>query len=602
MPSVDPREVPSEGETYSKDSLDIVCEQLGRRPLFRIGVVILALLYAVAIYAPLLANDRPYMLEAVDVKEYTSAVRSLSPVTSSVVRLLGQSREEYLETRGESALETWDAALAVEEEAAHARLAILGAALSEVDRGPLEVYRDRLGRALSAGRAGAQDQALALGQEAKEMAKAFRDDLAARAPDGGLSGSDSPAGVSLRGARRFPLFESLSHWEILFMALWLWLLCWPIWNRAVNRLLLAGERERIRHWRRRKLGVVLGSSGLAAIVWAATVGGQWTPFATAPFKSGLDDGGIALEYGDWSASRAPVFPPIAMGYAETHPEERFRPPTWTRASQVDSRGCYLHGFRAPDADSITGVEASLTPVEVRYAEPGANSYRRHLAGTDELGRDLLVRMMWGSRVSLSVGILSALLLTVIGVVIGSMAGYMGGWVDVVIMRLIEILQSIPAFFLIIVTMAFTDPDVVPPIFSIVFVIAIIRWTGVARLVRGEFLKLRDAEFVVAAKALGYSSRRTIFVHILPNAMSPVLVSAAFAVAAGILTESAVSYLGFGIQHPGASWGSLVNESKSSEHWWIQIFPGMLIFLTVTCYNLVGDAVRDALDPKMKVEA
>ena len=136
-----------------------------------------------------------------------------------------------------------------------------------------------------------------------------------------------------------------------------------------------------------------------------------------------------------------------------------------------------------------------------------------------------------------------------------------------------------------------SPDVIPPIIAIVVTIAMIRWTGVARLVRGEFLRLREAEFVLAARALGFSNRRTIFRHVLPNAMSPVLVSAAFAVAAGILTESAISYLGFGIQHPGASWGSLVNESKRPEDWWVQVFPGILIFITVTCYNLVGDAVR-----------
>jgi peptide/nickel transport system permease protein len=122
---------------------------------------------------------------------------------------------------------------------------------------------------------------------------------------------------------------------------------------------------------------------------------------------------------------------------------------------------------------------------------------------------------------------------------------------------------------------------------------------VARLVRGEFLRLREQEFVLAAKALGFSSSRTIFRHVLPNAMGPIIVAAAFSVASGILTESAISFLGFGTQAPKASWGALVNESQSPEHWWIQIFPGLVIFLTVTCYNLAGDAVRDALDPKMK---
>jgi peptide/nickel transport system permease protein len=119
-------------------------------------------------------------------------------------------------------------------------------------------------------------------------------------------------------------------------------------------------------------------------------------------------------------------------------------------------------------------------------------------------------------------------------------------------------------------------------------------------VRGEFLRLREQEFVVAARALGFGTFRTVFGHVLPNAMGPVLVNAAFSVAGGILTESAISFLGFGVQHPDASWGSLIQESKSPEHWWITVFPGVLIFVTVTCYNLAGDAIRDAMDPKMKV--
>jgi peptide/nickel transport system permease protein len=277
-----------------------------------------------------------------------------------------------------------------------------------------------------------------------------------------------------------------------------------------------------------------------------------------------------------------------------------RPPTWRKSAALDEDGRYVHGDRAAGDTGETGPVAAANPVKVYAGEPARNSGLRHLAGTDESGRDFFTRMLWGGRVSLAVGILSAFLLTVIGVVAGSLAGYFGGWIDIVIMRVIEILQAIPAFFLILLTMAFTDPKVVPPIIAIVVVIALIRWTGVARLVRGEFLRLREQEFVLAARALGFSSRRTMFRHVLPNAMSPVLVSAAFAVAAGILTESAVSFLGFGISEPASSWGALVNENKNPEYWWVQVFPGVLIFLTVTCYNLVGDAVRDALDPKMKV--
>ena len=259
----------------------------------------------------------------------------------------------------------------------------------------------------------------------------------------------------------------------------------------------------------------------------------------------------------------------------------------------------MYGFRQPKVDKQTGKLPPPLPTDVRYGEPERNAATRHLAGTDETGRDVFTRILWGGRISLTVGILSAFLLTVIGVVMGSLAGFFGGRVDTIIMRIIEILQSIPAFFLILVVMAFTDPEVVPPIIMIVVVIALVRWTGVARLVRGEFMRMRESEFVLAAKALGFGSGRTIFRHVLPNALSPIIVSGAFSVAAGILTESAISFLGFGIQHPGASWGSLVNASRSPEHWWIQIFPGVVIFITVTCYNLAGDALRDALDPKLK---
>jgi peptide/nickel transport system permease protein len=242
-----------------------------------------------------------------------------------------------------------------------------------------------------------------------------------------------------------------------------------------------------------------------------------------------------------------------------------------------------------------------SPVDVRAAEPERNSPWRHLLGTDGLGRDLMVRLLYGGRVSLSIGLVSAFLLVVIGTIIGSIAGYFGKRVDLALSRFIEVVLCFPAFYLILFAAAMVDPEQVAPIVAITIIIALVRWTGVARLARGEFLRLRELDFVVASRALGFSSARTIFRHILPNALGPILVAGAFAVAAGILTESTVSYLGFGVQHPVPSWGSLINESKSPEHWWIQVFPGALIFATVVCYNLVGEALRDALDPKMRKE-
>lgn len=578
----------AEPALYSKDYWDLVFEQLSRRPAFKWSLAILAVLYASAIYAPLLGNDRPYVLEAIDYKGYNTALRTLSPVASSVSRLLKQNPQEFLASRGESSPETREQALEVELEAARLRYETIGLYLADQYRDSLKDFIGKLEESVKLGLAGEGEAALTLADEAKELARSLRTELVPLDPQKPEAG-----GIELRGVKSYPLMESISHWEIFFMVLWLFVLTWPLWNWGLNTLLLGRKRAVIRRWRKRKVWLVLGGSAAAAVLWAVVVGGGASPFAVSPYKTGLTSGEIV-------AVSKPIFPLFPAGYAETHTEENLRPPTWTASSEIDEQGYFVRGYRVPKKDPATGMYPPANPVQVRFAEAGVNDSMRHLAGTDELGRDFMVRMLWGGRVSLSVGILSAFLLTVIGVVIGSIAGYFGGWIDTTIMRVIEILQSIPAFFLMLMAMAFTDPEVIPPIIAIVVVIALIRWTGVARLVRGEFLRLREAEFVLAARALGFSNRRTIFRHVLPNAMSPVLVSAAFAVAAGILTESAISYLGFGIQHPGASWGSLVNESKRPEDWWVQVFPGILIFVTVTCYNLVGDAVRDALDPKMKV--
>jgi peptide/nickel transport system permease protein len=221
-----------------------------------------------------------------------------------------------------------------------------------------------------------------------------------------------------------------------------------------------------------------------------------------------------------------------------------------------------------------------------------NSFRRHLLGTDSLGRDLATRLVWGARVSLAVGLVSTVILVLIGTIVGSIAGYYGGKPDMILSRIIEIVQTFPVFFLILITVAFIGP--------IMLVIGLVSWTGVARLVRGEYIRLHSQDFVVASRALGVSSARTIFRHVLPNAMGPVLVAATFSVATGILIESSLSFLGFGIKLPIPSWGSLLIESRSAEHWWIQVYPGVLIFLTVLLYNLFGEGVRDALDPRLKV--
>ena len=575
-------------KAYSKDYWDIVFEQLGRRKLFKVATVVLALIYASAIFAPIIANDRPYVLEAANYKEYGKAHRTLYPATLGLGRVAKQSAEEYLSKQKEGAAE-FSYAQAIEQErlAIETQVSIMAKYLLEEQREPLFAVRnaaDELARVgLAADSEAAQEQASQL----KELVKGVRTDYAAQDPE-----NEEAGGLVLQGVTSYPLFEAIDKWEMFFMVLWALLLTWPLWNRAVN-LLLGRNRGRIRKARKPKLFAVLGLSFLAMFVWNATIGGSIT-FSTAPYKDALTNGEIV-------PTRV-IFPPLAQGFAETNSSENFRPPTWVASAEMNEKGYYVRGARVPEADPITGYLPPEAPVKVRYGEAELNGGARHPLGTDSVGRDLLVRLLWGGRVSLSVGIVSAALLVLIGTFIGAIAGYSGGIVDLLISRVIEIVLCFPAFFLILMVVAFTDPTVVPPIIAIVVVIALVRWTGVARLARGEFLKLRDQEFVVAAQALGFSSRRTIFRHILPNAMGPILVSGAFAVAAGILTESALSYLGFGIQHPVPSWGSLVVESRSAEHWWIQVFPGLAIFVTVLCYNLVGDAFRDALDPKMKKES
>ncbi|HPF14859.1 MAG TPA: ABC transporter permease [Planctomycetota bacterium] len=596
---------------YSKDYWDLVFEQLGKRRLFKIGMVVLALLYGVAIYAPLIANDRPFRFEGVDLKAYNGALSQLASIPAVIGGVIKTSDEDFrtnLERSGtlgdaDKTPQTRVAQVQAETDNLDERVAILLRYLPPEEAEARQGLTDLKAKAregATAFAAGNTEAALAAFDEAKKSARAYKRSLKALDPK-----EPDQGGMDLVASVEHPLWDDLPPMDVFFMVLWAFVLAWPLWNRGINRM-LGGDRDRIRVWRKRKWLGVLGMSLLAALGWYATWGGGGDLNQNSGYKHELYDGlRYAIPAGQRLSQSATPFEipwtPLRYGIAETHKEEQFRPPTWLKRSRADDQGRYVAkgSMETGSLAGKDGFEATTNPVEVRPGEPSINSPIRHLAGVDELGRDFFTRMIWGSRTSLTVGILSAFLLTLIGVFFGSLAGYFGGWVDVVIMRLIEILQSIPAFYLILMTVAFIPSGVIKPIFAIVIVIALIRWTGTARLVRGEFLRLRDQEFVVAARALGFSNMRTIFRHVLPNAMSPVLVSAAFAVAAGILTESAISFLGFGIKPPEASWGSLVNETKNPSYWWIQVFPGVMIFVTVTCYNLVGDAIRDAMDPKMK---
>ncbi len=509
-----------EGATYSKDYWDLVLEQLAHRQLFKVGMWVLAVLYGLAIFAPLIGNDRPYKLVAVDYGEYGRALRSIEPFSRAVAQRVGAAEDA-------ASLSAAADVSRRELDALDTRLRTLRLYLSDGDLAFVGEFERELADLEQALRASDVERAA---QEAAALETAARELTLDLTPLRG-GGADGGRGVELVPRTSYPLAEALGWSSVFFIVLWVLATGFPFWNRWWNRALLGGDRERIRRARRAKWTVMLGTPALMAVFWAFAIGGGAPAFDVAPFKRGLTDGTVV-------AAEAPLMAPVPLGYAEIHKEESYRPPTWIPSSRLDADGRYMTGLRVAKPDPITGYLPPATPVELLFAEPWPNAPHRHLAGTDELGRDFFVRLLWGARVSLAVGILSAGLLTVIGVVMGSIAGYFGGWVDVSIMLVIEILQSIPAFFLILAALAFIDPNEVgiPPIFIIVIVIAIVRWTGAARLVRGEFLKLREQEFVLASRALGFSNRRTIFRHVLPNALGPVLVSAAFAVAAGILLE------------------------------------------------------------------
>jgi peptide/nickel transport system permease protein len=214
---------------------------------------------------------------------------------------------------------------------------------------------------------------------------------------------------------------------------------------------------------------------------------------------------------------------------------------------------------------------------------------RHLLGTDQLGRDTLSRLIYGARVSLGVGTLVVIIATGIGIVFGAVSGYYGGSLDYVFMRFIDVMLCFPVFFLILSIIAFLDPSLV----NLVLVLGLTSWMGQARLMRAETLSLKTREYILAAKAYGASDLRIIFRHILPNGLAPVLVAAVFGVGGAILAESALSFLGLGVQPPTPSWGNMLADAKSTlgVAWWMSLSPGLAILITIAGYNLIAEGLR-----------
>lgn len=254
---------------------------------------------------------------------------------------------------------------------------------------------------------------------------------------------------------------------------------------------------------------------------------------------------------------------------------------------------------------LLGIVAIGAPLLAPY-DPAAYDVKRilhpptreHPLGTDQIGRDVLSRMLYGARVSLVVGFVAVGIAIMIGTAVGVVAGYYGGVADSIIMLgVVDVMLTFPRFFLLLAVIAMLQPS----IFVIMAVIGLTGWMGVARLVRAEVLSLKERDFVVSARALGAGDFSLMFKHILPNALVPVLVSAVLGVAGAVLTEAGLSFLGLGVQPPAPTWGNILTDGKANIEiaWWLSLFPGMAILITVLSYNLFGEGLRDALDPRLR---
>jgi peptide/nickel transport system permease protein len=276
--------------------------------------------------------------------------------------------------------------------------------------------------------------------------------------------------------------------------------------------------------------------------------------------------------------------------------------------------------------SFVGTSLSPYSPETQWlSDPYGSPTQAYPFGTDELGRDVMTRMMWAGRISLVLSLFVTLCTETIGTITGAIAGYFGGWVDTLIMRTVDVLLTLPALPLLLILSAMTlrgglplespeivnrffawiwgmTPDAAEKVMILAGILILFGWMGTARLVRGQILSLRNMEYADAARSLGASSWRIILRHMIPNSLAPIIVSATFSFGTVIITEAALSFLGFGVQPPAASWGSLLNNVRDYMllQPWRAFVPGMAIFLASISYNFIGDALRDALDPRLKL--
>lgn len=514
-----------------------IWKEFRKRRLALMAAAVILFLVTVSICAPFLANATPITYYGVNRFEFQEANRSLR---GTLTQLLNQKSEptpaEIGRTAKSIALQIQLMSNAIEGDK-KTELAALGQKLVGIVRSP-----------------GLSSKADELRQIQKDLRSSF----------------DSKE-VKLIPKRHWPVAASLNGLDIFFLVAIGHFLLLPIWRRLISSI---SSTDRSRFWL--SVSTQFAVPVIAGLLW------WWA----VPFRIDRTDYKAGVMVADPAAATASVvydsvvWPPIVYSLDEYDLGDKSSAPVWYPTAWIPPKH--------ESTPSKPGAES--TAKKSQWSGP-------HWLGTDEAGRDVMCRMIWGGRVSLSVGLVAVAIYVSIGIVVGAVAGYFRGICDLVISRIIEVIICFPTFFLILTIVSFFGPSII----NIMVIIGLTGWTGIARLVRGEFLRLVDQEFVLAGRALGYSPTRLIFRHVLPNAMAPVLVSATFGIAGAILTESALSFLGLGISKPTPSWGGLLADGREAllHAPWLIHFPGFAIFITITAYNLMGEALRDASDPRLR---
>lgn len=551
----------------SESQWTLVWREFRKRKLavFSLGVIVL--LVTISICAPFLAGDKPLYYVGVNRYEYRESLRTALAVLNNLA-----------DARKSAEADSEDAKDSKDKKPHGEKPSVILA--RQFDFLAIRLSGDQQSALREAGAKTvkvAQTLEAAEGKptpEAVAEAKSLRADLRKRF---------DAAAVTLNSDARWPVIASLDWVDITLLAFNIALLLIPAWLPLMRRIVPPEQPGG------RTVAGLLILAGLPLLC-----GGLWK--LTVPYR--LDrtpyKEGVAADHAE--AKSAPVvferavWTPIPFALDEKDLNNTFARPELAKYVPEAMLGIWIKLPEAPPKSD----DSSTRKATIRA--PGVTD-RAHWLGTDSTGRDILSRMVWGGRVSLSVGIVATLIEVVLGVLFGAVAGYFRGWVDMLVSRIIEVVICFPTFFLILTIVAFIGPS----IYNIMLVIGLTGWTGLARLVRSEFLRLADQEFVLAARALGYTPTRIIFKHVMPNAMAPVFVTATFAVAGAILIESGLSFLNLGITEPTPSWGGILYTGRNSlfSAPWIIFFPGLALFVTITAYNLVGETFRDASDPRLR---